>query len=414
MRVSIAALSLSATFLTAVISNFDPYHPNLCVSDERDTTVENNHKLPSAYTFAIAVVVLVGVRLKRIKLHAEDPEVSSETVVGVFGGGLKRENLVHNFISAFNEAQDFNRAVEVLFHVAALLAGFVFLGLNKGTFSKTKCDGRFNSFALVFAIIAYYLSFIVEFLDGMYTSIREADTSAPVAVPTWRNTQAAVYTLGLGGIATVSLLRLSRAHDTTEHVMCLHDTSVITLTLVATLLGFSSMVAIRKQADRSKMEQFAANSFGWGFCMITLALLLMSWSYKDEVKTYPETTIGSNATLITVPSAALTDTLCAYINATGKWQKDTTSDNYLTAQVTLVCLFGAGGFILSLIMHMFSSKKNADAAATTLAGAGVEQPGASNSGTEKALFSPGDGLARNRLTSDGKTPYTSVSTLQFV
>ena len=149
--------------------------------------------------------------------------------------------------------------------------------------------------------------------------------------------------------------------------------------------------------------------------MITLALLLMSWSYKDEVKIYPETTIGSNATLKTVPSAALTDTLCAYINATGAWQKDTTSDNYLTAQVTLVCLFGAGGFILSLIMHMFSfsrSKKNAGAAAIPLDGAGGQQP--DGSVEVPALFSPGDGLARNRLTSDGKTPYTSVSTLQFV
>ena len=419
MQFSLGGLSLSATFLTVLMANYDPYSPNPCISTGADNT-NTNHRLPSAYTFATAVIALVGLRLKRIKL--KDERGGGTSVVGVFGGKLHDGNEIKTLLKDYLDAENMNRGLEYVGHLVAVIAGFSFLGSNGFEFTSAKCDGDFNSFALIFAVIAYYCSFLAELADGLTAPA----VSHPVHERTddlmkhmFKNTYASLTTLGLFGIALLSFLRLSRAHDTAEHVKCKHNAVVITLTLAATVLGFVTMVTIRVKQTRTKLQQLTANTFGWGFTMITLVLILMSYSHRDQVTSYAELDITTNTSGVvnttTVPAKDLNSTLCAYIKD-GEWVKDTESDDLLMAQLILVALFGVGGAILAAIFKMAGT-----ASAKVVPGSAEEEdrfqgkrPADGRAREAPFLRPPADGLARNRLTGDGKKPYTSVSTLQFV
>ena len=430
MHFSLAGISLSSAFLVAVISNYDPYDPNPCITTGADNK-DTNYRLSSAYTFATAVIALFGLRLKRIKLENIDGE--GNTVPGVFGGKIKANHRL-SWLPDYFDAQNLNRGFEFVFHVIAFIAGISFLASNGGSLTSEKCDGDFNSRFLIAGLSAYYLSFFVEVLDGFFASPVADSTGPHVGFKNMLNNWiASLATLGLFGIAALSFLRLGRAHNTGLHVQCKHDASVITFTLAATVLGFISMVTIRTdegEKGRSMTEQFTQNTYGWGFSMLTLALLFTSYSYKDQVHFYDATPVNitSNHTinLITVPAAELSSTLCAYIKD-NKWAKDETSNDYLYYQLILVCVFGAGWFIVTTIFVIYGTgtthRQKAAAVVQAADATDDDDDGgrvivAGGGGGYNALARPkrnaSDGLARNRLTGDGKKPYTSVSTLQFV
>ncbi len=438
MNTSLTGIAVATALATSIVAKYDPYEPNLCISSSKGT----NARLVSAYVFATAVIALLGLRLKRTKLHAEDMLLLkgkekaplSDTVVGVFGGALHSAEDIFKLPKSWLIEANMNRGYEFLFHVVAIISSLVYL-ISVGSFTEKKCGGTWQQWQHILLFVSYYLCFLMEVLDGCVplkkgtTKTEKKTTKSKMTMKqkakhlqhhAEANWISLFLTTGLFAIACLTFARLSRSHDTDANVHCTHDQSVISLTLVSTVLAWVTMVTISiEKDDNDWTKQFSSNTFGWFFTFLTLCLLLLSYNHYDSPTLYPETKmpkmVNGLTTFDIVPAKKMSSTVCAQIDTTThKWVKDDKSNLLLDWQIGLVGFFGVGSFVIVglyyLVMDLTTYKAGKLQAKELMAGLMEDR------GELESDLMPGiPPIPRSaRLTGEGKASYTSVSTLNFV
>jgi hypothetical protein len=389
-------LSAACVVISMSLQSSTPGSLNVCLT--------GNRRWNLAVAYAFAVVFLYAIRLKRKTLA----QFGKYRLVGTFNASL---DLKDSFFRKYGPVSQHLRTWEVIGHLVTLVSVGWFLGDNKGL---GKCGDESFQILMTIGITSYFICFVAEAWDGRKGVYVDTDSKNTETVPVeYSPTTAMALAAWVTFVAVINfgltIARLHRAHM--KDIVCPPSANAtlallffLSTVIMVTYIGSYTVPNSRYRLVAKNPNTLVAIAGAVAFIMVVTQLGVYNTSGL-KVSTYNHEYTGRRFCTFTNGTVAVTvdDTTTTF----PKHAEDADGDGLLVAHgVTLIMMFFGTAFITFFVKKenaTFMKKQEADRLVPRVA--------------YPSGLRPADGassLTRNRLTGDGKKPYASVSTLQFV
>jgi hypothetical protein len=410
VSLSTVLITATAVLATVIMGLNQPVGGNQCLTTPTSTGIDNvRWSLMTAYT--IAVVMMFTLRLKRI----DQGHIAGYDIVGVFNGEFKN----FAFLAEFGHRDQLLRMGECFFHVVAVVSSMWFLFNNGGL---SECHDATFTFMMTVCFVTYYLCVLCEVIDGCLPGhhVPRESKAHPVDPKDTEQSQTVTVILAtvIVGLAVVNLgfvfARLHHSHlsdvacDPSVNILL----SIMFLLSMVTFVSYSgTFVSPNAHYRLSRWHPNMAPAFSALVCVLIVIYQYAIYenSAGPAIPSQPLDYTEKHFCLIR--GATLVDTVgttptMQYL----PYSEDKTGDALLEAQFWTLLFLSIGVYF---IKRGLSATFEFNPAVKGEPPAGPRDPiGYVNTGLRPNTSA--STLARNRLAGDGKKPYASVSTLQFV
>ena len=404
VSLSTVLITIAAVLATVIMGLNKPVGGNECLTTPTSTGIDN-YRWGTMSAYAIAVVMLFALRLKRI----DQGHIAGYDIVGVFNGRFKN----FKFVTEFGKKDHLLRTAEFIFHVLAIISSLWFLINNQGL---SECHDAVFSAMMTVCFVAYYLCFSSELIDGLLPGQYIKKRPAPIAVDPKDLKQTENVTFVLAGVviflATVNLgfvfARLHHSH--LSDVQC-HDSvnillSILFLLSMVTWVSYSGTFVSPNAHYR--LSRWHPNTVPAFSALVSALVVTYQFAVYENSATVPSTLTPHDYTgkqFCILVNATITPGTPSYYNT----MEDKTGDFLLEAHFWTLLLLSVGVAFIKRALSTFRYEDFTEAADASEPSRTI---GYTNTGLRPNTSA--STLAHNRLAGDDKKPYTSVSTLQFV